>query len=215
LRVLPGVDLRDLLEAVGYVGLFVIVFAESGLLIGILLPGDSLLFTAGFLASQGIFELPLLFLVTVTAAISGDAVGYIFGRRVGRRMYERPDSRFFKQKHLRAAEAFYEKHGGKAIILARFVPIVRTLAPIFAGVSAMNYRRFFMFNVVGGLLWGLGVTSGGYFLGEVIPDPDRYLLPVILVIIVVSLLPSAIPIWLEHRTKIIAYARGRLRRSGE
>ena len=212
---LPGVDLRDLLEAVGYVGLFVIVFAESGLLIGILLPGDSLLFTAGFLASQGIFELPLLFLVTVTAAISGDAVGYIFGRRVGRRMYERPDSRFFKQKHLRAAEAFYEKHGGKAIILARFVPIVRTLAPIFAGVSAMNYRRFFMFNVVGGLLWGLGVTSGGYFLGEVIPDPDRYLLPVILVIIVVSLLPSAIPIWLEHRTKIIAYARGRLRRSGE
>lgn len=184
------IDLVELIKTVGYLGIVAIVFAESGLLVGILLPGDSLLFTAGFLASQGFLNLWILVPLIVAAAILGDAVGYWFGRRVGRRLYERPNSRFFKREHLLAAEAFYEKHGGKTIVLARFLPIIRTMAPIVAGVSAMRYRRFAMFNVAGALLWGAGVTVGGYLLGNVIPDPDRYLLPVIAVIILISALPT-------------------------
>ena len=194
-----GVDLEKLIKAVGYPGLFAIVFAESGLLIGIMLPGDSLLFTAGFLASQGLFNVWVLVALCVAAAIGGDAAGYWFGRRVGRRLYERPDSRFFKQKHLRAAEAFYDKNGGKAIVLARFLPIVRTLAPIVAGTCAMPYRRFAAFNVVGGVAWGAGVTLGGYLLGETIPDPDRYLLPVIALIILVSALPTLLHLGNSYR----------------
>jgi membrane-associated protein len=198
-----GVDLEKLLKAVGYPGLFAIIFAESGLLVGIMLPGDSLLFTAGFLASQGFFNVAVLAVICIVAAISGDAVGYTFGRRVGRRLFERPDSRFFKQKHLHAAEAFYEKHGGKAILLARFIPIVRTLAPIVAGVSDMHYPRFAVYNIAGGILWGAGVTLGGYLLGETIPSPDRYLLPVIFAIVVISLLPTVLHVgrsyWLERR----------------
>jgi membrane-associated protein len=194
-----GVDLEKLIRAVGYPGLFAIVFAESGLLIGIMLPGDSLLFTAGFLASQGYFNVVLLVIICVVAAITGDAAGYTFGRRVGRRLYERPDSRFFKRKHLLAAEAFYEKHGGKALVLARFLPVVRTLAPIVAGVSAMEYRRFALFNMLGGVLWGAGVTLGGYVLGEVIPSPDRYLLPVIFLIVLISLLPTLIHVGNAYR----------------
>ncbi len=204
-----GFDLTELLKTFGYLGLFFMVFAESGLLIGIFLPGDSLLFTAGFLASEGFFNLPLLIVVSVIAAITGDAVGYTFGRRVGRRLFERPDSRLFKQKHLRAAEAFYEKHGGKTIVLARFMPIVRTLAPVVAGVSDMQYRRFATFNAVGGILWGTGVTTAGYALGSAIPSVDRYLLPIIAVIVVVSLLPSLIHLAAAHREEILARLRRR------
>jgi membrane-associated protein len=192
------IDLVELIKAVGYIGLFAIVFAESGLLIGIMLPGDSLLFTAGFLASQGFLDLWLLCLLVTVAAITGDSVGYAFGRRVGRRLFSRPDSRFFKQKHLRRVEAFYEKHGGKTIILARFLPIVRTLAPIVAGVGNMNYARFLSYNVIGGILWGTGVPVAGYFLGTVIPDVDKYLLPIIAVIIILSLAPSGFHVLREY-----------------
>lgn len=200
-------DLAELIKAVGYIGLFIIIFAESGLLIGLFLPGDSLLFTAGFLAAQGFLDLPLLILVCVAAAISGDAVGYTFGRRVGRRLFERADSRWFKRKHLLAAEAFYEKHGGKTIVIARFLPIIRTLAPIVAGVATMRYRRFAAFNIAGGMLWGAGVTTSGYLLGNAIPNVDRYLLPIIFVIIVVSSLPSILHLLAEHRQEVFRTLR--------
>ena len=185
-----GIDMIEAIKTVGLIGVFLVVFAESGLLIGFFLPGDSLLFTAGFLASQGVFSLPALAIGCGLAAIIGDSVGYTFGRRVGRRLFEREDSALFKKKHLAAAEGFYEKHGAKTIVLARFVPIVRTFAPIVAGIGEMEYRKFVTYNNLGGLLWGVGVTIGGYVLGSVIPDVDKYLLPIIIVIIFVSLLPS-------------------------
>jgi membrane-associated protein len=206
LELLPW-DLEDLIRAVGYVGLFAIVFAESGLFFGFFLPGDSLLFTAGFLASEGYLDMPQLILVCVVAAILGDAVGYTFGRRVGRRLFERPDSRFFKKKHLMAAERFYEKHGGKTIILARFLPVIRTFAPIVAGLGNMQYRRFFVFNATGGLLWGGGVTLAGYLLGNTIPDIDRYLIPIILVIIVISVLPTALHVATSQREELLRMLR--------
>lgn len=213
-------DLAELIKGVGYVGLFLIVFAESGLLIGFFLPGDSLLFTAGFLASQGFFDLVVLSVICGVAAITGDSVGYAFGRRVGRRLFLREDSRFFKKKHLEAAEAFYEKHGAKTIVLARFMPIVRTFAPIVAGISEMNYRRFVTYNIVGGLLWGVGVTVAGYALGNVIPDVDQYLLPIIVVIVLVSVAPSAIHILKDEETRadLIAFGQrllGQVMRGGK
>jgi membrane-associated protein len=194
-----GIDLEGFIKAVGLLGVFAFVFAESGLLVGIILPGDSLLFTAGFMASQGYLSFPLLVILSAIAAISGDAVGYWTGRKIGRRFFDRPDSRFFKQEHLRKAEGFYDKHGGKAIVLARFIPGVRTLCPILAGTSAMDYRRFTMFNVCGGLLWSVGLTTGGYVLGSSIPSPDKYLLPVIALIVLVSLAPAAIHLFMARR----------------
>lgn len=202
-----GIDIGELIKTVGYLGLFVIVFAESGLLVGIFLPGDSLLFTAGFLASEGFFNIWALVIICVLAAITGDAAGYWFGRRVGRRLFQREDSRIFKRKHLLSAEKFYEKHGGKTIILARFMPVVRTMAPIVAGASNMSYRRFATFNVVGGVLWGAGVTAGGYLLGSTIPEPDKYLLPVIALIVVLSAAPTLIHLAVSHRAEIRSYLR--------
>lgn len=196
-------NLTSVITTAGYFGIFAVIFAESGLLIGFFLPGDSLLFTAGFLAYQGTFSLPALCLICGVAAILGDSVGYMFGRRVGRRLFMRPDSTFFKKKHLDAAEAFYEKHGSKTIVLARFMPIVRTFAPIVAGISNMHYPRFVTFNIVGGLLWGCGVTIAGYLLGNLIPrdDIDKYLLPIIIAIVVISLLPSLLHIWRDEEMR--------------
>jgi len=204
-------DLEELIKTVGYVGLFAIVFAESGLLFGIFLPGDSLLFTAGFLASAGFFDPVALVLVFVTAAIVGDAVGYTFGRRVGRRLYERPNSRWFKRRHLERAEAFYERHGGKAIVLARFVPIVRTLAPIVAGMACMRYRRFVLYNALGGVLWGAGVTLAGYSLGNVIPEQtvEVFLPAIVALIVVISALPTVAHVWRESRPQLRVWARRR------
>jgi membrane-associated protein len=147
-----------------------IVFAESGLFIGFFLPGDSLLFVAGYLTSRTgnhLPSLPVVVLVVVVAAIAGDQVGYIFGRKVGPSLFQRPESRFFKPAHVERAHAFLDKHGSKTIVLARFVPIVRTFAPIVAGVGRMRYRTFVTFNVVGGIVWGAGVTTLGHFLGNV------------------------------------------------
>lgn len=175
-----------------YLGIALIVFAESGLLIGMFFPGDSLLFAAGLLSGGGFLEfVPLVFFVTV-AAIIGDSVGYWFGARVGPSLFARKDSRFFKQEYLERTERFYEKYGGRAVILARFVPIVRTLAPVLAGVGSMRYRTFLTYNVIGGCLWGIGMTSLGYFLGSIIPNSERYILPLSLVIIFLSFLPIVI-----------------------
>ena len=196
-----GIDLPELIKAIGYIGVFAIVFAESGLLIGFFLPGDSLLFTAGFLASQDILSLPVLAIGCGLFAILGDSVGYMFGRRVGRRLFEREDSTLFKKKHLQSAEDFYEKHGGKTIIIARFMPVVRTFAPIVAGIGTMEYRKFLTYNIIGGLLWGVGVTLAGYLLGSVIPDVDKYLLPIIILIVVVSVAPSVWHVLKDKETR--------------
>ena len=191
----PG-DLESALQTVGLIGLLAIVFAESGLLIGFFLPGDSLLFTAGLLSSQGhLAPLPVLLVGCFLAAVAGDQVGYAFGARVGPSLFRRPDSRIFKQEYVDKARQYFERHGSKTIVLARFVPIVRTFAPILAGVGTMQYRTFVTFNILGGLLWAVGVTTLGYILGESVPDIDKYLLPVIALIVALSL----IPVFLEVR----------------
>ena len=153
----------------GLVALLVVVFVETGLLIGFMLPGDSLLFTAGLLVAEGTFDIPLwVLLVTVPlAAIAGDQVGYTIGRQAGPRVFNRPDSRLFQQEFVDKAYSYFERYGPRTIVLARFVPIVRTFAPVVAGVSRMHYRTFLIYNVVGGVLWGAGVTALGYFLGQV------------------------------------------------
>ncbi len=190
LALLDSLDPEHLLETFGALGLFAIIFAESGLLIGFFLPGDSLLFTAGLLSSQDrLPALPLILVGCFAAAVAGDQVGYAFGRRVGPSLFSRPDSRIFKQEYVERAQAYFEHHGSKTIVLARFVPVVRTFAPIVAGVGRMHYRTFVSYNVLGGLLWSVGITSLGYLLGESVPSIDKYLLPVIGVIILVSVLP--------------------------
>ena len=204
-------DLRGFIAAVGYVGVTAIVFAESGLFFGFFLPGDSLLFTAGFLASpagQEIFNIVTLSVLCVIAAIAGDQVGYIFGRWSGPRIFNREDSIWFHRRHLQRAHDFYEQHGGKAIVLARFLPIVRTFVPIVAGAADMNYRKFVTYNVLGGLLWAISMTWGGYLAGLLLgaavhpEEIDRFLLPIIALIIVASLAPTVIHVWRER-------ARGR------
>ena len=185
-------DPRHLIETFGTAGVFLIVFAESGLLIGFFLPGDSLLFTAGLLSSQGVLTFPVVVVGCFLAAVAGDQVGYAFGARVGPALFRRPDSRVFKQEYVDKARQFFDRYGAKTVVLARFVPIVRTFAPILAGVGTMRYRIFVTYNVIGALLWAAGVTTLGYILGESIPDIDRYLLPVIAGIIALSLLPVAV-----------------------
>ena len=189
---------RDLIDKVGLVGVWLIVFAESGLLIGFFLPGDSLLFTAGFFASAPAsiptelhLNLPLLLIGCFVAAVAGDQVGYIFGRRVGEPLFNRPDSRFFKRRNVEKAQRFFDKHGAKTIVLARFVPVVRTFAPIVAGVSTMRYRTFVTYNLVGGLLWAIGVTLLGYFLGQV-DVVEQNLEVTLLLIVAISFLPVAV-----------------------
>ena len=188
-------DPKHLIETFGTIGLFAIVFAESGLLIGFFLPGDSLLFTAGLLASQHVLNLPVILVGCFLAAVAGDQVGYMFGARVGPALFKRPDSRLFRQTYLEKAHQYFEKQGPKTILLARFIPIVRTFAPILAGVGKMPYRTFVTFNLVGGFLWAEGVTLLGYYLGKSIPNVDKYLLPVVAVIVAVSF----VPVFLEIR----------------
>jgi membrane-associated protein len=186
---MPHFDLPELIRTVGYLGLFFIVFAESGLFFGFFLPGDSLLFTAGFLASQGFLNIWILIGLLIVAAISGDSVGYWMGGKFGHWLLKKKDNFFFKKHYIYEAQEFYEKHGGKAIVLARFVPVIRTFAPIVAGMANMKYQKFISFNVFGGLFWVLGMTLLGFFLGNLIPDVDRYILPIVLVIIAISILP--------------------------
>lgn len=204
------VDLQSFIETVGYIGIWLIIFAETGLLVGFFLPGDSLLFTAGFLASQEILNLAILIAVCFSAAVIGDAVGYTIGKRAGRGYVLSNRSRLFKPEYLDKAEEFFTLHGGKAIVLARFLPIVRTFVPMVAGMSAMNYSRFLSYNVIGAFLWAVGLPIAGYFLGEAIPDIDHYLIPIILVIVLISVLPSAIHIWRNHGDQIKSTTRRQL-----
>lgn len=208
---IPGLSIEQALISFGYFGLFLIVFAESGLFFGFFLPGDSLLITAGVLAAAHpeLFSLPLVCAVTFIAAVMGDAVGYSFGRRVGGRLYERPDSRFFKRSHLEAAEAFYQRHGGKTIVIARFLPFVRTFAPIVAGAAGMSYRHFAMFNVIGAAIWAIGLPVAGYALGTVIPAEtlDKYLLAILAGVVALSLLPTVIHIYRHNRAEVHARVR--------
>lgn len=194
-----GIDLVVLIKTAGYVGLFAIVFAETGLFLGFFLPGDSLLFVAGFLAGQNFFSLPTLIFGLLVSAVLGNVFGYEFGRRVGPKLFSREDSFIFKKSHVIKAHNFYDKYGPKAIVLARFMPIVRTFAPIVAGVANMNYRTFLFYNILGAVFWVIGLVILGYFLGSVI-DVDRYLLPIVFIIIVLSFMPA-----------IVTFARERLK----
>ena len=204
---IPGVDLLEFIKMASIIGVALIVFAESGLLIGFFLPGDSLLFTTGFLISAGFLNINihLAVLIVFIAAILGDSVGYTFGRKLGPRLFRKKDARFFKQEYIQRAKDFYEKHGGKTIIIARFIPVVRTFAPIVAGASKMEYRRFLTFNVVGGLLWAAGITYAGFLLGGVFEhagiEIDTVLLPIIALILIASILPPAIHILKEKKNR--------------
>ncbi len=198
LAALEFLDPQKLLVAVGTIGLIAVIFAESGLLFGFFLPGDSLLFTAGLFAAQGKLNLPIILVGCFIAAVTGDQVGYAFGNRVGPAIFRREDSRFFKQEYVEKAQDYFDKYGSKTIVLARFVPIVRTFAPIVAGVGSMRYRTFLIYNVVGGLLWAVGVTLLGYFLGE-IEWVEKNLEIAILGIVALSVLPILIEVLRARR----------------
>lgn len=196
-----GIDLISFIRAAGYLGLFLVVFAESGLFAGFFLPGDSLLFTAGFLASQGFFSIYILAPILFVAAVLGDNFGYAFGKKVGPALFRKEDSFFFHKDHIARAREFYGRFGGKTIIFARFVPVVRTFAPILAGVGEMRYSAFFFYNIIGACVWAVALPLLGFFLGSVIPDADRYLLSFIGIIIVLSLLPAVMPLLREKRQR--------------
>jgi membrane-associated protein len=198
--------LFDLVRWGGYVVLVAIVFTETGLLIGFFLPGDSLLITAGLVAAAGGLDPWLLTVLLSVAAIVGDSVGYAIGYRTGPHIFTREDSRWFSRAHLVRTREFYERHGGKTIVLARFIPIIRTFAPVVAGVGRMEYRRFLAYNVLGGIGWVASLTWAGYLLGQAIPDIGRYIHIVIAVVIVLSVIPIGVE-WWRARSRRDAVAR--------
>lgn len=185
-------DIQALVAWAGYIGLFIIVFAETGLLIGFFLPGDSLLFTAGLFAAQGLFNIFELNVLLVIAAITGDAVGYYIGKKGGHALYSRQDSRFFKRKYLIMTKEFYEKYGNFTIVAARWMPFARTFAPVVAGIAEMPYTKFLTYNVIGGTTWVLSMTLAGYFLGQTFPWVTKNLELVIVIILFLSVLPGVI-----------------------
>jgi|MudIll2142460700_1097286.scaffolds.fasta_scaffold670817_1 membrane-associated protein len=205
-----------------YCILFAIIFAESGLFFGFFLPGDSLLLTAGLFAYKGVVVdgeevklslfvlMPLLFV----AAVLGDNVGYWFGRKVGPPLFKRPQSLLFRPKNLQAAKRFYDKHGGKTITIARFMPFIRTFVPIVAGAVGMEWRRFTFFNLFGGLIWAVGVLLAGYLLADAIPPDvlDAYFLAIVFTVIIVSMLPAFIHLWRTERHEIFALIRTKILR---
>lgn len=185
-------DVQGLVQAGGYVGLSVIIFVETGLMVGFFLPGDSLLVTAGLFAAKGDLNIFTLNALLMTMAVLGDATGYLIGRKLGPSLYNRDDSFFFKKKHLVATKEFYERHGGKTIIMARFVPVIRTFAPVVAGMAGMPYRRFGAFNIIGGVSWVFSMTMIGYTLVKAFPGVEKHIEIVIIVVILLSLLPGVI-----------------------
>lgn len=184
-------NILTIIQSAGYFGLFGIIFAESGLVMGAFFPGDSLLFAAGILASRGLLNFPITVAIISIAAILGNSAGYFTGQIAGPRIFKREDSFFFHKDYLDRTKKFYDEHGARTIVLARFVPIVRTFIPILAGVGRMPYKTFLTYNIIGAGLWGLGITGLGYALGNTIPNIDRYLLPIVILIIIISLAPTA------------------------
>lgn len=215
LSAIPGLDLIDIISTAGWLAVIAVIFAESGLLIGFFLPGDSLLFTSGFLVYSGVFDINIHLFVFLLflAAVIGDNVGYTFGRRVGHKLFQRPNSKFFKQENIEVAQKFYEKHGGKTVIIARFVPFVRTFAPVVAGIGKMEYKKFLIYNMIGAFIWAVGITYAGYYLGAVFTsmglDIDHVLLPIIALILLTSLLPPIIHIMRDkkQRESILALSK--------
>ncbi len=189
-------NVPELIRLVGLYGLIFIIFAETGLMVGFFLPGDSLLVTAGLFAARGDLDVTTLLVTLSLAAIVGDATGYYIGKKAGHTLYSRPNSFFFRKEHLLRTRQFYERHGGKTIVLARFMPIARTFAPVVAGAADMTYRRFATYNIAGGILWIVSMTLTGYFLGRVIPDIETRIHIVVAVVIFLSLLPAIIG-WLK------------------
>ncbi len=187
-------DVMSFVQTAGYLGIFGLVFAESGLMVGFFFPGDSLLFTAGVLASAGVLNIwivaPLIFL----ASVLGDNIGYFLGKEAGEKLFERKNSFFFRRSHAEKAKEFFAEHGPHAIIIARFIPVMRTFVPVIAGIGKMEYKKFFLFDLAGGVIWGLGLPLTGYFLGNIIPNIDAYLFPIIAVIVLVSVFP-VIKMW--------------------
>ena len=191
----------------GYVGLFAIIFSETGLLIGFFLPGDSLLVTAGlYAAATGRLDVVWLIILLSVAAVSGDAVGYLIGLRAGHTLYNRPQSRFFRRDHLLKTKAFYDRYGGITIVLARFMPFARTFAPVVAGIAEMKYRRFALFNIAGGVGWIVSMTLIGYYLGRLVPGIEKYIEYIIAIIVFLSVLPIIIK-YLQHRANKKAIPR--------
>lgn len=201
--------LFELVRWGGYVALAAIVFTETGLLIGFFLPGDSLLITAGLVAATGALDIWWLNILLSVAAIVGDSVGYAIGYRTGPRIFTREDSRWFNRDHLVRTREFYERHGGKTIVLARFIPIIRTFAPVVAGVGQMEYRRFLAYNVLGGIGWVASMTWAGYLLGQAIPDIGRYIHVVIVVVVILSCIPIGLEWWKARAARRRAALPGR------
>ena len=194
-------SIPDLIGWGGYLILFLIVFAETGLFVGFFLPGDSLLITAGLFAAGGKLDVIILLVSLTIAAIIGDSAGYWFGHRLGKKLFQKDNSRLLKKKHLVKAKAFYDNHGGKTIILARFVPVIRTFAPIVAGAAEMPYRRFAHFNIIGGVLWVVGMILIGYFIGSSVPDIEKHIGPLVLAVVVLSFVPAIIGYMMEKRKR--------------
>ena len=208
------IDIVSLIKFGGYFGIFLILFAETGLFIGFFLPGDSLLFTAGFLASQNYLNIWLLVSISFLGAVIGNTVGYWLGTRLGPLIFTKKDSLIFSQENIARSQLFYERHGGKALVLARFVPIIRTFVPILAGVGKMERQAFQTYNILGAIFWTTGITLLGYYLGKVVPNADRYILPIVVVIILASVLPGLIHLTRkqEERKRILVWIRRRFRR---
>jgi len=192
-------SLDALIQWGGYILLVVIVFTETGLLVGLFLPGDSLLITAGLLAGAGILNIWWLNALLIAAAIVGDSTGYAIGTRLGPRIFTREKSLLFNPKHVVRTQRFYEKYGSKTIVIARFVPIIRTFAPVLAGVGQMRYRRFVTYNVAGGIGWVASMTGAGYVLGQTVPNISKHMHVLVIVIIVLSCVPIAVEIYRERR----------------
>ncbi|MFA6354186.1 MAG: DedA family protein [Candidatus Paceibacterota bacterium] len=204
-------DLVLLVKAIGYLGVFLIVFAESGVLIGFFLPGDSLIFTVGFLSSQGYLNIVPAIVIIFLGAVAGDSIGYSLGKKFGPSIFKSEDSFFLHKDNIERAKKFYEKHGGKTIILARFLPFIRTLAPVLAGVGKMHYPSFVTYNILGGALWATGLTLVGYFLGEVLPNADNYILLIVAGIIIFTGGPVILRVLKDKKTRerIIEYFKNK------
>lgn len=204
---IPGIDLIEFIKAVSIIGVLFVVFAETGLMIGFFLPGDSLLFTTGFLIYSGVLSVNINFVVPFIflAAVAGNTTGYLFGRRIGPRIFKKSNARIFKQEYVQRAQDFYDKNGGKTIILAQFIPIIRTFAPLVAGVGKMDYRKFIVFNIIGAAVWTGGVTYAGFYLGKVFEDMgldiDQVLLPIVALIILLSILPPVVHILKDEKNR--------------